>query len=442
MTFGHFRCFLVIGMLLRAIPAAAQAEPAKLATMFRDIFGPNGLIVNSEQVLPDGSTHSAHFNSGFQSEFTQFNIALASQLTSLPLPSPASGFTYTFDQATGTFVRSTQSFGPILAERSETIGRGRMSAGYNLQYFGFDSVEGLSLGRIPAVFTHDDAELGGGRTDIVATTNTVEATVSQMTGVFTYGVTDRIDLSVALPLIRTTLHVQSRARIERLGTGSANAIHFFRDENVLGGYGRDREFVAGGGASGIGDLILRVKGNVLRHPSRGLALGLDVRVPSGDEENLLGTGAPGAKPFAALSFSAGRLSPHVNLGYQWNGSSILAGDLATGTKGDLPDQVLYAVGADYGVSPRLSLAVDLLGRVAIDSPRLVPRTFSVTGDAASGTFQDIGFVRETFSLLDGSAGMKVNLWRRVLINFNLRFSITDSGLSDRITPLIGIEIGS
>ena len=33
----------------------------------------------SEAKLPDGSTHSAHFNSAFQTEFTQFNIALASQ---------------------------------------------------------------------------------------------------------------------------------------------------------------------------------------------------------------------------------------------------------------------------------------------------------------------------------------------------------------------------
>ena len=37
-------------------------------------------------------------------------------MTSLPLPSPASGFTYRFDDATGTFIRSTRSFGPILSD--------------------------------------------------------------------------------------------------------------------------------------------------------------------------------------------------------------------------------------------------------------------------------------------------------------------------------------
>ena len=104
--------FLVL-LLALASPAAAQSRPAPtLSAVFHDLFGPNGLVVDSEAALPDGSTHSAHFNSAFQSSFTQFNVALASQLTTLPLPSPASGFTYRFDATTGTFVRSSQSFGP------------------------------------------------------------------------------------------------------------------------------------------------------------------------------------------------------------------------------------------------------------------------------------------------------------------------------------------
>jgi hypothetical protein len=62
--------------------------------------------------LPDGSTHSAHFNSDFQGNFSQFGTALVSQLVTVPLPSPASGFTYQLDPSTGVFERSTTSFGP------------------------------------------------------------------------------------------------------------------------------------------------------------------------------------------------------------------------------------------------------------------------------------------------------------------------------------------
>jgi hypothetical protein len=428
--------------LLAPTPSWAQTEPAKLALLFRDIFGPNGLIVNSEAVLPDGSTHSAHFNSAFQSNFTQFNIAIAGQLTSLPLPSPASGFTYAFDPATGTFRRSTQSFGPILTERAETIGRGRMSFGYNYQYFSFDTVEGVDLSRVPAVFTHDDFQLGGGRADVVTTSNTVEATVGQLTGVFTYGVTDRLDFSIAVPMVRTTLRVLSKASIHRVGTGGSTSVHFFRNDDLPGGVGSDREFSSRGQASGLGDIILRAKGTVFREGHRGLAAGVDIRLPSGDEEDLLGTGAAGVKPFTALSLLYGRFSPHVNVAYQWNGSSVLGGDVSMGTKEDLPDQFSYALGADYGLTDRVSLAVDLLARHVIDSPRLVRRSFTASGPFSTEAFDDIGFEHESFTALDGATGIKVNLARRLLINFNLRFKLNDNGLGDRVTPLIGFEYGS
>ena len=102
----------VVFCLLVAAPAAAQNHPTRLATLFEDIYGPNGLVLSSEDVTLDGSNHAAHFNSAFQSEFRLVNIALTSQLAAIPLPSPGSGFTYKFDDASGTFVRSARSFGP------------------------------------------------------------------------------------------------------------------------------------------------------------------------------------------------------------------------------------------------------------------------------------------------------------------------------------------
>src|SRR6185503_18475983 len=124
-----------------ATQAVAQNQPASLATLFEDIYGPNGLVLSSDDVQLDGSNHAAHFNSAFQSEFRLVNIALTSQLAAIPLPSPASGFTYRFDPATGTFVRSTRSFGPILTERGETIGRGRLAFGFSYQFLSFDHLD-------------------------------------------------------------------------------------------------------------------------------------------------------------------------------------------------------------------------------------------------------------------------------------------------------------
>src|SRR5690242_18689932 len=51
------------------------------------------------------------------------NSSVATELSNLPLPSPASGLRYAFDPAQGVYVPSVQSLGPILTERGETIGK-------------------------------------------------------------------------------------------------------------------------------------------------------------------------------------------------------------------------------------------------------------------------------------------------------------------------------
>jgi len=424
----------VLGLvLLVSTTAPAQAED-KLAFLVPNLYGPNGLIVDSEAPLPGGGTHSAHFNSAFQSEFTQFNIALASQLGALPLPSPASGFTYQFDSALGVFTRSTQSFGPILAERAETIGKKKFTFGLSFQYFSFDTLEGVDLNDIEAVFTHDDFQLGGGRTDVVTTVNSIESTVSQFTLFFTYGLADRVDLSLAVPIVNTELSVISNASVQRIGTATSPATHFFRDAS--GGLGTEREYASSGSASGIGDLIVRLKATAARGESTGVALGVDFRLPTGDEEDLLGVGTTGIKPFAAISFSRGKFSPHVNLGYQWNGESVLGGNVTAGTKGDLPDQFLYVFGADVGVTPKFTLAFDLLGQYVIDSPRLVQETFTA---ADGSTFPQVSFITESFTVVNGAIGCKVNAGGNLLIDFNLLFKLNDNGLRDSLTPLFGIE---
>ena len=430
---------LMLLSLLCVCPGTLAQTREKLALLIRNIYGPNGLVVDSEDFLPDGSNHSAHFNSAFQSNFTQFNIALASQLAAVPIPSPAAGFTYTFDSSTGTFKRSTQSFGPILADRAETIGRKRYSLGFNYQAFTFDSLEGVDLFNVPAVFTHDDFQLGGGRADVVTTVNSIEATVGQFTAFLSYGLADKLDLALVVPIVRTRLNVVSDATIQRIGTAGNPRVHFFRNPAAPGTFGSQKRFFSSGTASGLGDLIVRLKGNVLEKGHTGLALGLDVRVPTGDERDLLGSGALGAKPFAALSFIYKRFSPHINLGYQWNGNSLLSGDVSTGRKEDLPDQLLYVAGIDIGIDDRFSFAFDFLGQRVINSPRLIPTAFTATAGATSATFPDIRFDRASFSEANGATGFKANLAGRLLLNFNLLFRMNKTGLRDKVTPLFGIE---
>ena len=238
-------------------------RPDQLANIFVELYGPDGLVVDSTASLAGGQSHSAHFNGSFESEFSQFGIALTSQLVSLPQPAPAAGFTYQFDPALGVFTRTTNSFGPILSERAETIGRQRLSLGFATQRLSFDSIEGLDLKRIPAVFTHDNAQLRGGREDVISTLNAIDATVTRSTAFLSYGVTNRLDVSVAIPVVDINLLVTSNATVRRIGT-LVPEIHFFRqtDDSV----GDHRTFTAFGDATGLGDINMRAKTTIKRTP--------------------------------------------------------------------------------------------------------------------------------------------------------------------------------
>ena len=428
---------------LLCVPAMANAQtpynlytPVKnLATLFTDLYGANGLVVDSEATLPGEQPHSAHFNSSFQFDFSQFGTALVNQIVTAPLPSPASGFTYQFDSSLGVFQRTTQSFGPILAERWETIGAKRVSFGFAIQRFTFDTVEGIGLDKVPAVFTHDNAQLLGGRQDVVTTVNSIAATVGQFTTFVTLGVTDRFDVSIAVPVLSTSLKVVSDATIQRLGTTNP-LTHFFRQsdgETV----GNRRLFTAAGEASGLGDVTVRLKSALAHRGTSGFSAGVDIRLPTGDEMNLLGTGATGIQPFAIVSTSIQNVSPHANLSYQWNGSSVLAGNPATGTSASFPDQVQYALGADIAVNSYFTLAFDLLGRYTINAERLRQEDFHALD--GQSVFSNVTFFRDSFQMLNGSIGAKVNVFGRLLVDANLLFSLDDHGVRDKITPLIGFE---
>ena len=421
--------------LLLSAPAGRADD--KLAFLIPTLYGPTGLIVDSEARLPNGQTHSAHFNSAFQAEFTQFNVAIASQLTGLPIPTPASGFTYTLDPGLGLFTRSTKSFGPILADRADTVGRHKLSLGVHYQRFTFDKLEGVGLDDVPAVFTHDNPVAGTGRDDVVTTANAIDASVSQLTTYLNFGVTSWLDLALAVPLVTTDLTVRSTATVRRIGTSANPAIHFFRDAS--GAFGDTKSFESSGSASGIGDVVVRLKARATSVGPLAVGLGVDGRLPTGDEMDLLGAGAFGVKPFLVVSSTGRSFSPHASVGYEWNGDSTLAGDPVLGTKAKLPNQITFTGGVALAVTGNLTLAADVLGRRIIDGRRLVPKTFNALDGRT--TFPDISFARRSENELSGAVGFKFNPRGRLLIDANVLFGLNDRGLRDSLTPLVGIEYG-
>jgi hypothetical protein len=417
-----------VAVLMVAL-GSRDARAQNLSELIPDLFGATGLNVEST------SAHNAHFLSSFQANFTPFNTAIASQLAAVPLPSPASGFTYTLDSSLGVFKRSTQSFGPILSDRADTVGKRKLSVGFSFQHFNFDSIDGVGLGSVPVVFTHVNAGTDPRFNDVITSVNDIQLKVSQFTSFLNYGLLDRLDISVAIPVVSVDLSATSVATIQRIATAATPGFHYFDDGS--GSFGTKKSFSKSGAKSGIGDVIVRLKGTVYKEGGTGLALGGEVRLPTGDEANLLGSGATGAEGFLVFSSSHKTLSPHVKLAYQWNGDSILAGDPKTGTKGKLPDQLYYEIGADLGVAKNLTLAVDFLGRRVIDGRQLEAYTFEALDHTS--TFPDVQFPKSSFNVYNGAVGFKFNPGGNLLLDVNVLFKLNDSGLRDKITPLVGFE---
>ena len=174
-----------------------------------------------------------------------------------------------------------------------------------------------------------------------------------------------------------------------------------------------------GSATGIRDIILRGKYHFLRATGGGLAVAVDVRTPTGDEENLLGAGATQAKFQLVASGADYRFAPHFNIGYTFAGESSTPFVSSN-------DEFNYTGGAEFVVSPKLTIAGDIIGRQLQDSGRLVEeaKTFNwTTAQMVSGssTFMEFASRPGNLNLVLGAAGLRFNPGRNLLISANLVF---------------------
>ena len=271
-----------------------------------------------------------------------------------------------------------------------------------------DLDDGIKLyAGVPAIFVEDSLQLK-------LSTNVV--------GIFaTYGVTDRLDVGVAVPVVHTELEARIASRV---GANSGTVERQIR-------FSRRRP--ASGSATGIGDVVIRGRYNFWRAAGGGIAAGVDLRVPTGDEENLLGVAGMQTKLYAAVSSAHGRLSPHVNFGYTISGESDAAQSSATYLFAP-SDEFNYAGGVDVAITPRLTVASDIVGRTMRDFLTAVP-----VPAGGGGLFTSFDNEETNFNQLLGSVGVKFNPFGQSLIAVNVLFPLDDHGLRDNLTWLVGFE---
>ncbi len=457
--------FLIPVVAFAQNTCASTGTQAKLICLVPQLYGPNGF-----QVLK-GSGPAQLVNSfGNLNVIPSLNSAIAGQAVLLPLASPSSGITYSWDPISKTFSPSTDSFGPIYGERAETIGKGRVFLGASYQFLRFSRLDGTDLKSLPQVFTQPDTDLGfdnrtcsidGDNTtdcafirDVVTVSNRIDFKVQQVVAFLTYGLTDRIDLSAAIPIETVKMSLFSLATIVN---NSNSEIHAFDTRPDCGSVAKngnclDQPFSASGSASGIGDITVRAKATAWKGERAALALGADVRIPTGDSLNFLGSGTVGVQPFVVWSYRS-RVSPHLGAGFQFNGKSRVLGDLAAGSSARLPNEFVYSAGADFWINKRFTVAADLVGQTTFQSERLLATKFTEPGACTVDypTCTDPGTVATpavapavaqatgNINVLNVSVGFKAKLVSNLLFIGNAVFKVNDAGLRSKVVPMAEIS---
>jgi hypothetical protein len=394
---------------------------------------------------------------GTSSNLSRFNTTIAQVIGQLPLAAPVSGFVLGFDKKLGIPIQENQNLGSVLTERGNTVGRHKLFVGFTYQRFVFHTIDGTSLSKLPSVYSVSTGSPTINQFD--ASNNSVSANLSQYTGIIAFGLTDRVDISMTIPFERVSMSAGNSLVAEALVNTTGTMTSF-------GVATQPSSQSIAGSASGIGDIVFNMKGTVVNGEKSKLALGMEARFPTGDEFNLLGTGAYGVKPYIVFS-RVGRVTPHVNLGYQWNDFSNLyinpchfrATLDPTNCLGGaglptlrLPDSLNYSAGADIGIVKKLTFVADFVGQHYFNAPRVtapqpaanahipgIPLPNPQNGLATAFDQQPtVGVSTGSVNVDDFAVGLKWNPVGRLILSANALIRLDSGSLRpDRFVPLIG-----
>jgi len=364
---------------------------------------------------------SQNFQAQVPPGFSALSAAIGTQITQLPVPSPGSGVIFSFGPAGLTRDRE---LGPIFSERQETVGRHKLYLAFTYQYFQFDELDSVQLAAIPLQINGCNPPTPNPSCgSFIQTRSRLDLKVHQFSAYATYGLTSKIDLGVDIPFLDVRMGMRSACTVCSQTQPNGSVLAFIPNS-------------AAASSNGIGDVTFRVKGIVWKGERAALAVGGELRLPTGDELNYLGSGAIGGRPFVAFGYRA-RISPHANIGYQWNGDSILA--TTTNVPSHLPNSLVYSAGAEASLHRNLSINADLLGRTFVDAERVVLGQRPSSLNTTTALSPDIARQTDTFNTTSFALGAKFIPAGNFLISGNVLFKLDHNGLHHKPAPMVGIS---
>jgi len=384
---------LFVIFCLSFVQSVVIARPAEAQQTITDVLS---FLMTNRSIPTDDFVHDEQ--AAIATSNTIANLFVL-DLASLP-SSSAAGFSYRFDPALGTPIRTTESFGPIFTQRSLLAGQNHASFGVSYRSTTFTNIDGRSLRDGTLLSTA--AILRGDAAPFDIETVSLRIRTDSMTITGSYGITDRLDISAGIPFVHLGLQG------ERVDT--------YRGRRLVQARGT-------ASAAGFGDIVVRSRYNVLSEGASGVAVGAEVRLPTGSAENLLGAGELAFTPVVIGSVERDRIGVHGDFGYSFDKVS---------------NALAYSAAVTVAAAPRVTVIGELLGRRLEGLGRLIETVQPHPRLAGVDTIR-LTSSGETTDRLVAVAGVKWNVASTWLMTASVLRSITSVGLNADYVPTITFD---
>ena len=347
-------------------------------------------------------------------------LVIQQAISSLP---PTSGqlFTYELDPDTGV-PRRSERLGPTVLRSTETAGKGRFTLRAAASYFSLDQAFGPTVQRINTTSP---------QTTYAESGSTMDAKVGLMTVSLTYGLLEKLDAYLTIPIVASgttasALVAKSRkdgsidfptrkGLAHALATGSATI-----ETSPLSGFND-------GAHAGIGRINVGTRGVLLATSAYRLAGTCDLYVPSPNEEQFAGSASTSILPRLLGSAKlADWLRLYGDVGYDY----------------DFDVRQLRRFTWDAGLSiPLTALTMDVgLGGSHYAVPiRRTPDSLTLPGRFPV-TVTNLGENSLGTNLVSFLAGLKFRVGRRVVLSGAVSVPVTDPGGQPSVAGTIAAEV--
>jgi hypothetical protein len=348
-------------------------------------------------------------------------LTTAVEIATQPTAGSSGGFIFKLDPSTGLLARTTTTFGPMFGERALTSGVGVVTVGATFRSSTFDKIGDFSLSALPLATV-----VGTSPATTKTTTGNLALSARTLGISTTIGVTDDFDVAVVVPLVSVSL------------SGSTS---------VINGAGVNTRLAETNSVfSGLGDIsalakyrFVKFSGGPIPDPG-GIALLIDVHLPTGSRENLRGLGVTRTLVGGVVSGGRGRVTPHASAGFEyWNkgvGVAALPNESVS-----VRHRFQYAGGIEIEAAPKLTLLVDYLGQHILGGGQV-----GLVTDPVFSTQPGVSSATSMAALAQGISqallvpGLKANLKGKLLLSLSAIITMHNNGLHSTVTPVAGINL--